>query len=455
MQANQLPSSYRDPSGFVFTHKGEIYRQVNKSFQPDFEAFINSGLYDALVAEGLLIPHKTITENLTGGEDWFTTLKPEKIELISYPYEWTFSMLKDAALLTLQLALKALEHGMMLKDATPFNVQLHNGKPVFIDTLSFEKYRDGEPWIAYRQFCENFVGPLALMHYVGLPLQQLLLAHPEGIPLLYVKKLLPYKSRFNLHLFLHVHLHAGVAAKGSANSKKPFLAKSKLVNLLRGLQTLVASLHFNKFENIWGEYYKEAETRPGYLKEKKAIIAAWIEQQPALETVIDIGGNEGEFTKLVANGKRRVICADGEHYAVDHLYKQVRENKLSNIYPLCIDFTNPTPAIGVNNTERSSFFDRASSDLAMALALVHHLAIGKNIPFDFIADMCARLGIYLIIEFVAKEDEKVKVLLQNKKDIYDWYTEEGFENAFSKRFRLVEKRALSSSPRILYLMERL
>ena len=452
---NPHPSSFRDPSGFVFTYQGEIYRQVNKFFQAHFEKFVGSGLYNSLVADSLLIPHQAVQQNLTGDESWYTTLRPEKIELISYPYEWTFSLLKDAAMLTLQLALTALDYGMVLKDATPYNVQFHKGKPVFIDSLSFETYQEGEPWIAYRQFCENFVGPLALMHYSGLPLQQLLLAYPGGIPLLYVKKLLPYKSRFNLHLFLHVHLHAGMVTSSGGSQRKPTLSKAKLANLLRGLQTLVGSFHLKKFENVWGEYYKEAETRPGYLEEKKSVISVWLEQMPAVQTVVDIGGNEGEFAKLAAKGKSRVICADGEHYAVDQLYKQVKQNNFTNLYPLCIDFTNPTPAIGVNNIERTSFFDRASSDLAIALALVHHLAIGKNIPFHFIAEMCARLGKFLIIEFVAKEDEKAKLLLQNKKDIYNWYSEEQFEAAFSQRFRLIEKRALSSSPRILYLMERL
>lgn len=452
---HQHPSSYRDPSGFVFTVGDDLYRQVNKSFQKDFEKFISSGLYDSLVSQKLLIPNEIIQENLTGDDFWFTTLKPEKISFLSYPYEWTFSMLKDAALLTLRLALEALGRGMIIKDATPYNVQMHNGKMIFIDTLSFEEYREGKPWIAYRQFCESFLGPLALMHYTGLPMQQMLLAHPNGIPLLYVKQLLPFKSRLNLHLFLHIHLHASYATKGGEQTQKAFLSKPKLVHLLRGLEALVKSFQFEKFENVWGKYYEEAETRPGYLNEKKGIISSWLSSLTAIQTVIDIGGNRGEFAKLAAQTKQRVICADGEHYAVDRLYKEIKKEQQENLIPVCIDFTAPSPAIGVNNTERDSFYHRASSDLAMALALVHHLAIGKNIPFDLIADMCASIGKTLIIEYVSKDDEKAALLLQNKKDIYDWYTEEAFVLSFSKRFKLVEKRTLSSSPRTLYLMERL
>ncbi|MDB5208835.1 MAG: SAM-dependent methyltransferase [Flavisolibacter sp.] len=451
----QHASSYRDPSGYIFTYKQELYRQVNLSFQNDFEVFINSGLYHDLVKAGLLVPHQLIQQNFTGDSSWFTTIKPEPVPFISYPYEWSFSMLKDAALLTIELVLKALEYGMILKDASPYNVQLYKGQMAFIDTLSFETYTAGEPWIAYRQFCENFIAPLSLMHYTGLPMQQLLLAHPDGIPLQYVKKLLPFKSRFNIHLYLHIHLHGSVTSKASDKPQKSFLSKQKLVNLLKGLQDLVTSFSFKRNENVWGNYYEEAATRPNYLSEKKEIVAGWIQSLQDIKTVIDIGGNTGEFAALAAGNDRKIICADGEHHAIESLYNKVKSKQSPEMVPLVIDFTSPSPAIGVNNSERASFLQRASSDLAMMLALVHHLAIAKNIPFYKIAEMCAGLGRYLIIEFVPKEDEKVQVLLQHKKDIYDGYTKEAFANAFAVHYRVIEKRTLSSSPRIIYLMERL
>lgn len=451
----QHSSSYRDPSGYVFTYNNEIYRQVNLSFQNDFEAFTNSGLYNDLVKGGFLIPHQLIQQNFTGDSSWFTTIKPEQVPLISYPYEWSFSMLKDAALLTIELALKALEYGMILKDASPYNIQFHKGRTIFIDTLSFANYTEGEPWIAYRQFCESFVAPLSLMHYTGLPMQRLLLSHPDGIPLQYITKLLPFKSRFNPHLYLHIHLHGSVTSEASSKPQKSFLSQQKLVYLLKGLQHLVTSFSFKKYENVWGRYYEEAVTRPNYLSEKKEMIAGWIQSLPDIETVIDIGGNTGEFAALAADNDRRIICADGEHHAIETLYNQVKSKQSPVMIPLVIDFTSPSPAIGVNNTERASFLQRASSDLAMMLALIHHLGIGKNIPFNKIAEMCAGLGKFLIIEFVPKEDEKVQVLLQHKKDLYDGYTEEAFSNAFSIHFRVIEKRTLSSSPRIIYLMERL
>ena len=453
--AEKHPSSYRDPSGYIFSHKGEIYRQVNQSFKADFDFFISSGLYEALVQENLLIPHQVIDQNLTSDNFWHTTIKPEKIGFISYPYEWPFSMLKDAALLTLKLALKALEYGMILKDASPYNVQFHQGKVVFIDSLSFEKYNEGDPWIAYRQFCENFIAPLALMHNRSLPMQQLLLAFPDGIPLSYARSLLSFKSRCNIHLYLHVHLHASYAGKSSAQQKKTVLSKQKLINLLNSLLTLVTSFSFEKFENVWGKYYEEAETRPNYITAKKGIIRDWLSSLPGFNTVLDAGGNNGEFSKLAAQHASQVICADGEHFAINRLYNDIKLDSTTNILPLCIDLTNPTPAIGVNNQERASFFARTNVDLVMGLALIHHLCIGRNIPFDLVAKMFAQLGRLLIIEFVDKEDEKVKIILQQKKDIYPWYTQQNFEQVFATRFKLVQKQALSSSPRTLYLMERL
>lgn len=449
------PSSYRDPSGYIFSYKGKIYRQVNQSFKNNFELFLSSGLYQELIREKLIVSHEGIDQNFTGDEAWFTTLKPQQIPFISYPYEWSFDMLKDAALLTLRLAVKALEHGMILKDASPYNVQFHQGQMMFIDTLSFEKYNEGEPWIAYRQFCESFVAPLALMHDRSLPLQQLLVAYPEGIPLQYAKSLLSFKSRFNVHLYLHVHLHSSYSVKGFSNTTKTTLSKQKLNNLLNGLQTLVSSFSFDKFENVWGKYYEEAETRPNYLEEKKTVIGEWLSLMPKPITVLDAGGNQGEFSKLAAGYATQVICADGEHFAINRLYKQVKRNGLTNLLPLCIDFTNPTPAIGVNNEERQSFFARINADLVMGLALIHHLSIGRNIPFELVAKMFAQLGRLLIIEFVDKKDEKVKLLLQQKKDIYTWYTQAEFERVFSLHFKLIQKRTLSSSPRTLYLMERL
>lgn len=450
---NQHPASWRDPSGFIFKKDGVIYRQVNQNFKEHFDHFINSGCYDHLVKKELLIPHEVVKENLSGSNEYYLTLKPEKVDFVSYPYEWSFDMLKDAALLTLQLLKESLPFGLILKDATPYNVQWLNGKFIFIDTLSFEKYNE-EPWIAYRQFCENFLSPLLLMYYAKTPLQQLLLAYPEGIPLSITKDLLPKKSRFSLNVYLHVHLHARMGEKSKGQQQKVAkLSKQKLLNLISSLESLIQKLKLPEQRSTWSEYYDEAHSKK-YLEEKRNIILQWIDQLQNISTAADLGGNTGEFSKLLAEKNIQTITTDFDPYCINHLYQEIKTNRLPNIQPLVLDLSDPSPAIGVNNEERNSFIDRCEVDLVMALALIHHLAIGKNIPFEMVADFFSRVGKNLIIEFVPKEDEKIKIMLQQKKDIYTYYTLENFEEAFEKYFDIKTKQAIPSSERILYLMSR-
>ena len=448
-----IPSSYRDPSGFMFRKNDRLYRQVNQVFKNDFDIFIQSGCYDKLVKNEWLISHTEINENLTGSIEWYKTLEPDRIPFISYPYEWCFDQLKDAALLTLTVLKQSLPFGLILKDATPYNVQWKNGKPVFIDTLSFEKYDASKPWIAYRQFCECFLSPLLLMHYKGVPLHMLQLAYPEGIPLQITSALLPWRSRFSVHAYLHIHLHAKMKGKQSAGSSNKVAAfdETKLRRLIDSLEMLITSLQWKSESSTWEHYYEEAATRDQYLEEKKKIITEWTKEMQGLKLVADIGGNDGEFSRIIAYRQILTITADADHNAINNLYRATKELKLNALLPLVLDFGHPGPAIGVNNRERDSFIDRLDADLVMALALVHHLAIGRNIPFDKIADFFAATGKKLLIEFVPKDDPKSQVLLSQKKDIYAHYSEEEFVKAFESRFSLIKRQAIGNTGRVLYL----
>jgi ribosomal protein L11 methylase PrmA len=454
------PSSYRDPSGYVFYHNNILYRQVNLCFKDDYDLFIGSGLYQHLVDSSLMIQHTEDVANYTGDADRYKTLRPQPLSLLSYPYEWCFDMLKDAALLTLKLATEAMKFGMMLKDASAYNVQWHNGKMIFIDTLSFEKYNAAKPWIAYRQFCEQFLAPLALMHYRQLPLQRLLLSYPEGIPLLIAKKLLPWTSKLSLNSYLHLHLHASIITRSSQpqpilnnNQSHKAFSSTKLTNLLRSLEELIHSFKMSDKSGVWSGYYDEALQRGEYVEQKEKIVEALISGLP-LKTAIDVGANEGTFSKLMVGKNITTISADLDHYSVNRLYISTKETSGSKILPLLIDFSNPSPAVGVNNEERASLLSRTNRDLVLALAVIHHLAIGKNITFHQIADLFAALGSYLIIEFVPKEDEKVQLMLAQKKDIYDWYNEAAFVAAFEERFTIEQKRLIPSSGRTVYLMSK-
>ena len=449
------PASYRDPSGFIFIKEAVLYRQVNQNFKEHFDHFISSGCYESLVKKNLLLPHEIINENLTGSGEWYLTLKPEHIPFISYAYEWSFNMLKDAALLTLQLLKEVMGYGLVLKDATPYNIQWHQGKFIFIDTLSFEKYNEQEPWIAYRQFCEGFLSPLLLMHYSRIQLQQLQLAYPDGIPLAVTSSLLPGRSKYSLHTYLHIHLHARISSKNLSNSKQSTnFSKQKLLNLVASLESLIIRLKPPEQKSAWSEYYNEASQRKDYLQHKKEIIQHWVENLPDIKTAIDLGANDGAFSKLLAAKGINVLTADFDAGCINNLYNDIKKTGEINIQPLVVDLSNPSPATGVNNEERSSFIDRCPVDLVMGLALLHHLAIGKNIPFPLIADLFQRIGKTLIIEFIPKEDEKIKGMLKDKRDIYNNYTEENFTSAFSRYFIIQKKQPVGNSGRILYLMEK-
>lgn len=446
------PSSYRDPSGFVFYKDDVLYRQVNVFYKDDFNALLNSGLHAHLIKQEQLINSAIIEENFTGLPDWLCTLKPEPLSFVAYPYEWCFAMLKDAATLTLDILQEALPKGMILKDATPYNVQWHNGKMIFIDTLSFERYDPTKPWIAYKQFCESFLLPLALMHYSQVPLQTLFLAYPEGMPLTVGKKLLPWKSKWKLNTYLHLHLNAAIINKKSDSKtadQPPFSAK-KLANIIRSLKEAISSYKF-EYTGIWSGYYTEATLRKDYITQKQDIIAQWLTELPPIGSAIDVGANEGLFSELLARRGIRTIAADFDHYSINRLYEKMKQESLP-ITPLVIDFANPSPAIGVNNIERSSFLDRVNTDLVLALAVVHHLAIGKNIPFNSIAQLFRKLGGILIVEFIPKDDEKIQYMLQQKKDVYVDYNEEAFRQAFAPHYRITDERLIGQSGRKLYLM---
>ncbi|HEY0066152.1 MAG TPA: hypothetical protein VGB46_02280 [Flavisolibacter sp.] len=449
----QHPSSYRDPSGFLFYYQGQLFRQVNEVFREDFEQFMNGGLYQSLTSKGLLVPHQTIERNLTGSEDWLATLRPETVPLISYPYEWCFDMWKDAALTTLEAAQEAMSHKMMLKDASAYNVQWHLGRMRFIDTLSFERYREDSPWIAYRQFCEHFLAPLALMHYSKLPLSPLFLAYPDGLPLGMAAKLLPYRSKWNLNAYLHIHLHARLSA-GKGDKRQPAtegFSRQKLKNIFRSLGEMVRSFSLKGRTGVWSGYYDEAAQRDDYLSRKKEIIEGWL-KKGNYSSAIDAGANEGEFSLLAARLNMHTISCDLDHYSVNNLYNKIKEQQVTNLHPLVMDLSHPSPAIGVNNVERSSFASRVNADVVLALALVHHLAIGRNIPFQSIAELFRSLGQDLIIEYIPKEDEKIKLMLAQKQDIYSWYHREAFLNGFSKYFSVADEQPVGTSGRVLFLM---
>ena len=447
------PASYRDTSGFVFSHKGNIYRHINPVYESHYIQLMQSGLYDELVKKGKLIAHSEITDlekfDRTDGK----ILLPQQIPFISYPYEWSFNMWKDAALLTLQIAMASLKKEMILKDATPFNIQFFKGKPVFIDTLSFEKYEEGKPWIAYRQFSECFLGPLLLMHYCHPDVNKLFAVYPNGIPIDVLAGLLPKRSKWNMGTLLHVHLQAKFSGKQkNTTGKENNFSKQKLELLLKGLESFVQKLSVKKVKTPWDDYYTDTILGNDYLNAKTTLVRSFCNFID-FKTVIDLGANDGHFS-LLFNDDKQVIATDADCNCINDLYLNLKKESRANILPLVNNLTTPSPAIGWNNTERESITSRLKAELVLALALIHHLAIANNVPLQLVADWLQPMGENLVIEFVPKSDEKVKLLLQNRKDIFDDYTLENFKLIFAEKYQLVKEEKVGNTNRVLFLMKR-
>jgi ribosomal protein L11 methylase PrmA len=466
-----LSSSFRDPSGFVFPHEGVIYRQVNQGFAEAFDRFtMPGGLYEKLVEKGYLVAHEDVTDSgVSGGNGCYRVLKPAQIPYISYPYEWTFSQLKDAAMLTLRIQTLALQFGFMLKDASAYNVQFVNSKPVFIDTLSFEFYKEGTPWVAYRQFCQHFLAPLALMAKVDIGLGKLLVTHIDGIPLALASRLLPFRSRFNYGLQAHIHVHArmqsdyadaageqeGASSEAAQKAKKANLSGKGLQAIIESLAGTIRKLAWQLPKTEWGDYYEHTNYSDDSAQRKRELVDSFLTSAGEnLRVVHDLGANTGEFSRIATKHANLVVSQDIDPVAVERNYLQSKKSEPHNILPLLQDLFVPSPAIGWANEERDSFRQRASCDVLMALALVHHLAISNNLPLDRIAKLFAELADWVIIEFVPKSDSQVIRLLQTREDIFPHYTEEGLEQACSGLFSIERKENVAGSERTLYLLRK-
>jgi len=455
-RTEQLSASFRDPSGFLFTDNGILYRQINRVYSNDYARLMESGLYDKLVKASLLIPHVETDQAPVESDRAFKVIQPERVPFISYPYEWSFSQLKDAALATLSIQKRALKLDMSLKDASAYNIQFVHGRAVLIDTLSFEIYKVGEPWVAYKQFCQHFLAPLALMAYRDVRLSQLLRVYIDGVPLDLTSGLLPAKTKFNFGLLTHIHIHAGAQKRYSDKvvaPRKGGMSKQALTGLIESLESTVKKLTWKPAGTEWGDYYENTNYTDSAFEHKKQLVKEWsLEKKPAL--VWDLGGNTGVFSREAASSGAFTVSFDIDPAAVEQNYRTVRTKKEKNILPLVLDLTSPSPALGWDNNERDSFGARGPVDMALALAVIHHLAISNNVPLPQLANFFASHCKWLVIEFVPKSDSQVLKLLTSREDIFPTYTREGFEAAFSTCFTICKSESVRDSERTLYLMER-
>ena len=451
MMKNKELSSFRDPSGYIYYENNKVIRKINPIYFKEYNHLIDSGLYNELVDNNLIVKHKEIKNN---NEE--ILLEVDKIPYISYPYEWTFEELKEAALLTLKINKIALKYGMILKDATSYNIQFIGCKPIFIDTLSFMFYKENSPWGAYGQFTRHFIAPLVLMKYVDVRMNTLMKNYIDGIPLDLCTNIL--KNRGGMISKIHIKLQNNSINKHNRDGRKEIIkiniSKKSILNMIDMISNQINNLKLKRHTTEWMNYYNMSNYNEIAFASKEKIIKNFCKKIKLSDNNIsfDLGSNDGRFSKIIEKELNTyVVSFDIDNNAVEYNYLNNKDNEM--ILPLIMDFTNPSSGIGFSNNERKNFMERGNANLTLVLAFIHHLVISNNLSFDMIGNFLSKITKYLIIEFVPKEDSQVQLLLKTRNDIFDFYNINNFKKDFSNYFNIISEEEIDNSKRILFLME--
>lgn len=449
-------SSFRDPSGYVFYDGDILRRRILPIYFKQYKDLSDTGFFKTLSKKGLLIPHTVTSENENE-----IIITPDKIPFITHPYEWSFEQFKQAALLTLRIQKYALTKGFSLKDASAYNVAMFKGKPIFIDTLSFDFYEEGTPWRAYKQFITHFFGPLVLSKYFGSDMIKMMQSHIDGIPLQMLSSLLPSKTKLSPTIQSNIHLLARLEGKHNddykAETKVSKLSLNALNKILDNLYDYIKKISF-KDATEWGDYYSKTNYDTQAFEAKKSLIKEWVLPLNA-KRIIDVGGNDGTFARALGSDAH-LIVTDIDVNAVDQNFKKSQSQAEDNMLAFVSDVLQPTPAIGFNNTERESLIQRLEKyapDVTMALALIHHITLSGNVPFEKSASFFASFSKHLIIEFPKREDSWVASLLVRKREFinhFDFYNESHFEEGYKRYFNLEKKEMIAGTSRVLYYFKK-
>jgi len=451
-------ASFRDRQARVLDANGRILRVLDAKANSHWQRVSKEEFFRNHVELGHIVESWEVEHGIES-QRWVITLEHARIPVVSYAYEWCFGMLKDAALLHLELLESAIEHNYTIKDSSHFNIQWWGPRPVFIDVASFELQPEGQPWAGYKQFCEMFLFPLMLRAYRGLQFQTLLKGSLEGIPLKEMNRLCSFRDRFRpgvlKHVWLQSRFHDRFAnsrietktALAQAGFRKEFI----LINV-RSLKTLVLGLEAQTEKTVWLNYAEDNSYAANETNAKKEAVERFFSERKG-GLVWDLGSNTGVFSEIAAKHSQYVLSIDSDPEAIERLYRRLPKN--SNILPLIMNLADPSPAIGFNNSERKTFSARSKPTSILALALVHHIVIGANVPLESFVESLAAQGGDLLIEFVSKEDEMVKRLLENKQDNYEDYCESTLEASLGRWYSIEQKTPLKGGKRMLYACRRL
>jgi hypothetical protein len=460
------PGSFRDRDSRVVVAPDAVYRVLSGTGAEDWRAFADSALRERLTAEGSLIPTEEVPSDSLGdavsgvlGQAPEAVLRHERIPFVSYPYEWTFGMLRDAALTQLDLELAALNEGLTLKDATPYNVQFRGPAPVFIDIGSFERLREGEPWAGYRQFCMLYLYPLLFQAYRDIPFQPWLRGSIDGITPTEAANVFSLRDRLRRGILTHVALHARLERRYEGREggdvkeeikKANFKTELIKANVAR-LHKLVSKLSWKAGDTAWTNYRQDntysdadAERKADFVREAAA------GAKPSLTW--DMGCNDGAYSRIAAEHSDYVIAFDYDQATVEALYRSLRADDERRILPLVANLSDPSPGLGWRGVERRTLEDRGKPDLVLALALIHHVSITANVPLAEVIDWLAELDATLVIEFPKRDDPMVRRLLSGKREGSNSdYELETFERLLNERFDVERSEQLPSGSRVLYL----
>jgi ribosomal protein L11 methylase PrmA len=460
------PGSFRDPGGRIYHCGNKVFRTVTRLARNDFEFVRGTGLIERLVNDGRVIDGQLAApdslESFGGafGEAIAHVVEHPRLPFISYPYEWPFPALKAAALLHLGIQIDALDADVVLSDASAYNIQFRGARPIFIDLLSFRRYRTGEMWTGHRQFCEQFLNPLLLRAKCGVTHNAWYRGTQEGIAAGDLRRLLPWSSKLSRNILLHVvaqsafqkaPLTPGTDGTSLLKTQFPIASYRRMLLGLRGwIETLEPA---DTGKTVWQDYATSHSYADDEIATKRDFIAEFA-RAVTPELMWDLGCNTGDYSAVaLGNGAKNVIGFDMDQGALEQAFARATSTDLP-FTPLYLDGANPSPSQGWNERERHGLADRANADAVIALAFVHHLAIGRNIPLPDLTAWLTGLAPHGIVEFVPKQDPMVQRLLALRDDIFPDYTVEHFQQCLSQRAKIVEARTVTRSGRTLIRFQR-
>lgn len=452
------PGSFRDPLSRLHREGAKILRGLKSEALEDFDFTEATGFWKRVQDDGRVVGTRRHPEPAgMEGQNWAGWLEHDPVAVMSYPYEWSFEMLKDAAILQLDLIGEGLADGVMCKDASPFNILFDGSRPVFVDVGSFERYRDGDPWYGFQQFRQLFLNPLLFQAYKDVPFQPWLKGDINGIPTPVASKVLGGLKRQWKGMWSYVLVPSVLEQKlsGTERDVKSDLRsagfnKDLILANVEKLAKLLPHVEWKASDSVWSNYSERGHYTDDDLTRKSTFVEK-VTKITRRRLVWDIGCNDGHFSRIAASNSDLVVAFDGDHLVIDTLYKVLRREARTDILPLVMDVASPAPGLGWRGRERLPFVERARPDLVLALAVIHHIAITSLVPIGEFVDFLADMGTEVVLEFPLPSDPMVKRLLRNKREgVHDDYNQDELERHVGRRFRVATREELPSGTRILY-----